>query len=591
MSTTNTLTRKSSFEEFYVADIVDSSKSSASKFLSMQFEKMRENLASAGINPQTSSAPSSATKGVKFNATYNMFGTPVQTPARANPSTSSPAFTVPKPILITTSPPGKIYSRPSSPARSRLPSSEKIKVSTPQNKTPSPPAKNMGVNPIVSLPERPEIIRTLGSPKTSFREDNGTIASVNTFRGLKKVNSGNFQDEVHLHHDVFLATKNDAIAQAVEAISRRRQEVVSRYPQTSGIDYTIRPETKNVQCTVPSHVVTRKASARSQSAPRGSAGMGSRSNSSVRGGIAYSSSSNQSSAHSLAGANIKIPTLQLTPEAVAAGQPRTPINTTNNNTNTTYATLTAKNLALNPAMYRPASAPSTGAKNTLNGESTNSMSNLRISPTTVIDAGEQPKNASPTIKQQRKKFDFNGQGLESPPKPVSVVSSVATSSGGVVGGAIVSGGVSKSMKDGGFVTPARTTSAAILSSTPSTTSKSTPHTTTLSTKYTPKSATAHTTTKSTPKTTPNTTTPTTHTTNIPNKASPSTHSTTTLSNPTSTSKHYRTLTAAEVSAAKALNNKLNAANLAYNRAETANIQPVRTMSRALSQLVYNVRDN
>ena len=49
------------------------------------------------------------------------------------------------------------------------------------------------------------------------------------------------------------------------------------------------------------------------------------------------------------------------------------------------------------------------------------------------------------------------------------------------------------------------------------------------------------------------------------------------------------LTAAEHAAALSLNTKLTAANLAYHRELSPPLKPQRSMSRALSQLVYNVR--
>lgn len=567
MATPDKLVRKGSYEDFYYADIVDSSKSSASKYLTLQFEKMRENLAQAGINPQAAATP--ASKGVKFQAfdgNFKGLESSMQTPTRVNPVVDSPAFTMPKPILIVSPAsitPSKIYSRPNSPARSRLPSAEKIKVPTPQDKPPSPPPKDMGVNPVVFLPDRPDIVRTLGSPKTSFREDNGTMATVNTFRGLKKCNSGSFRDEVHLHHDVFLATQNDSIAQAVEAISRRRQEVVSRYPQASEIDYNIRPETKNVQCTVPSHVVSPKTE-RARSAPRGSSGA---TGGTVRGGIAYTAERPRSvtptstTIRTIAGNSIQIPMLSLQSTAASS---------TSGVQSSQKSVLNVKNVALNPAMYR------TGSKGTLTSGvevgSTNSLSHLRISPTTVLEAGEQPKNASPTIKASRKKFDFGAsQSLVTPPKPPlpTPVASTAQVSG-------MSGSKQSVKGVSTLSTPAASATTTPLRKVGSVTRN------------------ASTTPSTAVRTTPNSA-PAAHVHRTPDKSSPSAGSTASSASKASARSvsrgHYRPLTAAEISAAACLNAKLNAANLANNRPESAGVQPGRSMSRALSQLVFNVRDN
>lgn len=557
MSSYNKLSRKGSFEDFYYTEIVDSSKSSASTILSMQFAQMRENLANAGFKPASevvNAIPGSAGKGVKFDAaTISLSESPLRVPAARVARSHVPSHVVPKrpaheaPVLLLS--PAKTpakYVNSKALSRQSSPSPDKVKA----KRSPSPaPIKDMGVNPVYSLPEHPEIVRTLGTLASTSREEDGSFGTVNTFRGLKRVNSGTFQEEVHLHHDVFLATQDDSIAQAVHSMSRRSQEVVSRYADTPEVNYNLKPVINDVKCVVPSHVVAPRSAERARSAPRGS---------SMSGGESFVSKKDalEKKAALLVATNNFVNTsggTSPTAEKTAPGD----------NAPVTTSRLTAKNLALNLSLYPAAST------------SKSNLLELRVSPTTVSAS---PQNSSlaasspgkPVIKspQKKKAFDF----ASAPAAPVvPSAGAVATAHGTTIAKAGHSSSLTKIASQPNVQHGMETRRRGSLHQ--------------MSEIYTPlkdPSKPAH--APLTAHATPNTTS----TAFADKLATPSPvkiySSGTTLVAP------YRTLTAAEHAAAATLSAKINAANAAYHREETVVVPPLRTMSRALSQLVYNVRD-
>jgi hypothetical protein len=80
---------------------------------------------------------------------------------------------------------------------------------------------------------------------------------LHTFRGVRAVSADKLRGDLHLHHDVFLRSEDDDVISAVRSISRRRQEVLSRYPHLSDeqVDYALKPDVRGARCVVPSHVV------------------------------------------------------------------------------------------------------------------------------------------------------------------------------------------------------------------------------------------------------------------------------------------------------------------------------------------------
>eukprot|EP00598_Pedospumella_elongata_P003665 CAMPEP_0184970468 /NCGR_PEP_ID=MMETSP1098-20130426/2946_1 /TAXON_ID=89044 /ORGANISM="Spumella elongata, Strain CCAP 955/1" /LENGTH=561 /DNA_ID=CAMNT_0027492411 /DNA_START=80 /DNA_END=1765 /DNA_ORIENTATION=- len=558
MSSHNKLTRKGSFEDFYYTEIVDSSKTNASTILSMQFAQMRENLANAGFKPASEVAvivPESSSKGVKFDAqTIGLHESPLRVPTSRVARNSVPSHVVPKrpvheaPVLLLSpaKSPAK-YVNPKALSRHTSPSPEQAKA----KRSPSPsPVKDMGVNPVFSIPERPELVRTLGTPASTTREEDGTFAAVNTFRGLKRVNSGSFHEEVHLHHDVFLATQNESIAKAVHSMSRRSQEVVSRYPDTPEVNYNLKPAIHNVKCVVPSHVVAPRSAERARSAPRGS---------SVRGGGNVTSKDD---------ASIKRPTTAgSTPNVDKTVAVEKTAST--DSAASSASRLTAKNLALNLSLY-----PASSTNSLFPSTSKSNLVELRISPTTVSASPHNSSLAasSPRVvikSPQKKKFDF----ASAPIAPVSPVTDVAATMHGVsVANAGYSTSVSKAASQQNL--PA----SAVMTQGMETRRKSsmnqmseiqTPLRDPSKPVYAPLAA--H---------TPSTAADKLATPSPVKIYSPG----------TTKAAPYRTLTAAEHAAAAVLSAKLNAANAAYHREETVVVPPLRTMSRALSQLVYNVRD-
>ena len=117
-------------------------------------------------------------------------------------------------------------------------------------------------NPHVSLPERPTLLRTLGGSAislTTVGSDKQCVSpSMHTFRGKRNVSAEQLRQDLVLHHDIFLAGRDEDVVEAVSSISRRRHWAVPRYPQSTDavqIDYSLRPDVKNTPRTVPSRVV------------------------------------------------------------------------------------------------------------------------------------------------------------------------------------------------------------------------------------------------------------------------------------------------------------------------------------------------
>lgn len=621
---------KSTFEDFYYTEVLDTAKSNASKMISGQFEKMREALKWPETAPQDRNVSIvDKSRNISFSSQMehenwpSLVSTPMIGSAAMHRNLSAvpvPSHVVPKRAArveknFMASPP-RSRGRSKSPNRhyhfhgdklispeqmrkelylhhdmfltsqdddvaqtvlhhthphaanhpelefkqfkpvSSNPSSRLSTIATaPVINTPSPAARPKSANPVITLPDRSNVIRTLGSSSSDLRNggtaSESTAPQMHTFRGLRTISTDSFRNEMHLHHDVFLASQDDAVAEAVTSITRRRQESVTRYPHESEvqIDYSLKPDIKNARPTVPSHVVKalpaeKARSASSKSLPGARSPAVETSATPVAEGDASSPS-----------APVMItPTSTLVASAHPATQPATQ-----------KSPKTAA-LALDSQYYTSAEKKlSQASQQSLTG---NTEGARGTSPTTVVDlspknlpaggvksapAGAHTKTQTHTRKVQNHQVQTPVQAQGVPPKGPTFDFQSATLS---------------------FTQPtSQTTSQSI--TTPANNKN------TNNTNNTNKS-------KDVEKTHYLASAVTTASKKSPPSATPKpTHRSPTVGAKVA---YSRPLTAAEHAAAQALSAKLTAANLAYNREGGAEIAPFPKMSRALSLLVYSVRD-
>jgi hypothetical protein len=277
---------RTSRDHFYYGEARESVKVSATNIISMQFEKMRENLKRGELVPTAPApalAPPKVEKAQQNWSLVSSVGTPLRSTSCSDrsPDSISPVYMErarkhsPVPSHIISKAP-RVAQRKPSPLKADHHVQGGKQMSPQQMRELSPAADssiNRAPNPNVTFPERPGLIRTLGSSHSLTEPDPATAQQLHTFRGVRAVSPRQLRGDLHLHHDVFLRSEDDDVVQAVRSISRRRRDAETRYPHSSEepLDYSLKPDVKGARRTVPSHVVLpRPTTASALRARRGS---------------------------------------------------------------------------------------------------------------------------------------------------------------------------------------------------------------------------------------------------------------------------------------------------------------------------------
>mmetsp|Transcript_81323 Transcript_81323/g.159663 ORF Transcript_81323/g.159663 Transcript_81323/m.159663 type:complete len:560 (+) Transcript_81323:44-1723(+) len=543
------------FDHFFYGEIRDSAKNAMTSQVEEKFQKMRESLNWTNNSKVTTLEPTSTPPLKKQGLNV--------TPAPAIPS-KSPAPAVPavvaeprnwqqwSPVPSHIVPKREKYCGKSlesftpskqghSPNRSfkeetSTPKAEHARSKTPNNqRTPIP-------NPNVSFPERHDLVRTLGSSHSLLDGADGADGAeqgklttqltpsstpIHTFHGVRAVSADKLKRELHLHHDIFLRSHDDAVVDAVSLITKSRNTVTSRYPHISDelLDYSLKPDVLGARHVIPSHVVPPRPRSTTSSQLR------------LRRGSDVAALQNCSSSRSISAgknrAQSKHQTVTTATTAIANHNIRNKVKSVDEG-----ETKLLKSFAQSVKSSGNGAATVT-TERSVRGEFVKSV-NLKSSPKPHVDVNG--------LRAEGSMSDLRGESPNTVTDTLSPINSVGDGSK--------------------CSTPQQRRFDFSITTTTTTNANTT--TTAVSTESSAKLQKASAT--------------------VP-------HSTAASSSPGHTdgdrlcngAYSKRPLTAAEHAAALSLNTKLTAANLAYHRELSPPLKPQRSMSRALSQLVYNVR--
>ena len=558
------------FDHFFYGEIRDSAKNTMTSQVEEKFQKMRESLNWTNNSKVTSLEPTSTPPLKKQGLNVAPApAIPSKSPAPAVPAVVAeprnwqqwspvPSHIVPKREKFCGKPlesfnPSKQGHSPnrSFKEETSTPKAEHARSKTPNNqRTPIP-------NPNVSFPERHDLVRTLGSSHSLLDGADGADGAeqgklttqltpsstpIHTFHGVRAVSADKLKRELHLHHDIFLRSHDDAVVDAVSLITKSRNTVTSRYPHISDelLDYSLKPDVLGARHVIPSHVVPPRPRSTTSSQLR------------LRRGSDVAALQNCSSSRSRSAGKNRAQSKHQTVTATTA--------IANHNIPNKVKSVDEGETKLLKSFAQSVKSNGSGAatattERSVGGEFVKSV-NLKSSSKPHVDVNG--------LRAEGSMSDLRGESPNTVTDTLSPINSVGDGSK-----------CSTPQRRFDFnitttTTNANTTTTTTNANTTTTTTNANTTTTAVSTESSAKLQKA-------PATVP-------HSTSV--SSSPGHTDGDRLSNGAYSK---RPLTAAEHAAALSLNTKLTAANLAYHRELSPPLKPQRSMSRALSQLVYNGR--